>query len=415
MIKKKNFISDFSDTIIDKFIKLSSPYLCGISDILSDDKYIYIVQEYCDDGNLNDFLQAGNLKTTKQIQEITQALVYGIAYIHSQGIYHNNIKLENILVQKVEGGDTTFKLSDFGLNNLLIQKDTKLPLPPAANFIPPEFFQDVGIRDQSKTDLWQIGIVCYLLSTGKMPFQGSDLDIVLQLKFSDIEIPDYIEGYERDFLNKVLIKDVSQRMSLYEAMEHPYIKKKEKFEKGEIEVSEKIKEEALMNIHSFSSGNALKKAVLTFLMARATYSEQEAEFVKLFKDLDMNNDQQIDRDELLEGYAKNFPATEKNIKKRIRDIVTSADTDGDHSLNFQEFMFATNKMSKELDEQRLKEVFNQFDKTGSGYIDKSDLKIVLKDPALSSSDFDKMIDDFDNDGEYNYITFIVYNFFIFSQ
>jgi len=301
------------------------------------------------------------------------------------------------LVQKDANNDITFKLSDYGLNSLLISKETKSELICWPRYVPPEFFLDN--KDESKVDYWQIGIIAYFLSTGNFPFEGKDLDIAIQIKYKDIEIPDFIQGEQRDFIEEILTKDVEIRLGDGKAFEHPWIRKSNIQKVTEVEVTDQLQEDALKKICSFATGNAISKKISYFLMNRATYSDKQAEFIKLFKEMDENDDGLIDKEELFARYGAKFPTEEKNAKARLKDMIYQADIDNDGKLNINEFMFITNQEQQKVDDEQLKELWLLFDGNNSGFIDKKDLKIALNDQKMSNADLERMIEEFDQDDD----------------
>mmetsp|Transcript_7962 Transcript_7962/g.7456 ORF Transcript_7962/g.7456 Transcript_7962/m.7456 type:complete len:115 (-) Transcript_7962:387-731(-) len=69
----------------------------------------FTVLEYAPNGDLFDFVRLGNL-TQNDSMKIFEQILDGLEYLHSRGIAHRDIKLENILVDK----DNNAKISDFG-------------------------------------------------------------------------------------------------------------------------------------------------------------------------------------------------------------------------------------------------------------------------------------------------------------
>nr|XP_039257058.1 mitogen-activated protein kinase 17-like [Styela clava] len=79
--------------------------------------YLWFVMEYCDCGDMNDYLldrePIAYLNTIFMLQ-----LADGIAFLHKSNVVHRDLKPENILVRKGKGRDPILKIADFGLSKV---------------------------------------------------------------------------------------------------------------------------------------------------------------------------------------------------------------------------------------------------------------------------------------------------------
>ena len=98
------------------------------------------------------------------------------------------------------------------------------------------------------------------------------------------------------------------------------------------------------------------------------------ELEKAFKELDINKDGKISKDELLKGYKKIMGETAEEV---VEEVFRIADADGSGELEFTEFVVASMNKSKFLTDDKLKAAFEMFDLDGSGAILASELKEVL--------------------------------------
>ena len=126
----------------------------------------YIEMELCD-RSLEDVekpLSAG------RVAEIAFEIAEGLKYAHSKGIIHRDLKPSNVLLRGSKP-----KISDWGLAKVLFESGTTTvtamtPYYAAPEQISPSRFGEVDER----TDVWQLGVLMYELSTGRRPFEGSD-------------------------------------------------------------------------------------------------------------------------------------------------------------------------------------------------------------------------------------------------
>ena len=82
-----------------------------ILETFESDKYILIIMEYISGGNLQNFVKKRRKLTEKTAKILFKQIIEGIQYIHSQGIVHRDIKLENILLDL----NNNIKICDFGV------------------------------------------------------------------------------------------------------------------------------------------------------------------------------------------------------------------------------------------------------------------------------------------------------------
>ncbi|SCU91720.1 LADA_0F11628g1_1 [Lachancea dasiensis] len=133
----------------------------------------FIIMEYCSGGDLYEAIRADLVpKKTKLITHIASQIMDSIEFVHQKGIYHRDVKPENILIG---GSDWTIKLTDWGLATL--DKTSMDRSVGSERYMAPELFEDNLDRDErnepydcSKVDLWAIGIVLLNIVFHKNPF-----------------------------------------------------------------------------------------------------------------------------------------------------------------------------------------------------------------------------------------------------
>ncbi|XP_062264613.1 myosin light chain kinase, smooth muscle [Platichthys flesus] len=153
-----------------------------------------------------------------------QQILEGIAYMHEQNIIHLDLKPENIVCVDTYG--TNIKIIDFGLAGRLDPNTPLKVLHGTAEFVAPEVinYEPVCLA----TDMWSIGVICYILLSGESPFQGASdtetlaLVTAAQWEF-DEESFEEITDEAQNFISSLLNKDTRRRMSCAEALAHPWM------------------------------------------------------------------------------------------------------------------------------------------------------------------------------------------------
>lgn len=212
---------------------VNSPYIAKIYTTFEDDDNIYIVMEYCSQGDLFDF-RPKYLMPLDKVRDIIKQITLALIETHSKGITHRDVKLENILVC----GDDNYKLTDYGLsdNNKVMHTMTG-----TLDYISPDILS--GEYD-NRTDIWSLGVLLYILLYNRMPFHGETDGIIIQ----KIKLGDYKNRLNRndhsiDLLSRMLEVNVDERISLHDILLHPFIKEEEdanKKEKGKRKKKEDI-------------------------------------------------------------------------------------------------------------------------------------------------------------------------------
>ena len=98
---------------------------------------IYIVMEYCNGGELFDYIVSKQHLTERQACRFFQEIINCLEYLHSLNIVHRDIKPENLLLYKIKN-KINLKLIDFGISNCYTM-DKLLSTPcGTASYAPPE-------------------------------------------------------------------------------------------------------------------------------------------------------------------------------------------------------------------------------------------------------------------------------------
>ena len=114
--------------------KLHHKNIIQLYEIMESKKSLYIVMEYCEKGELFDYIVNNGKLSEEESCRLFQQIINGVEYLHEQSIIHRDLKPENILLDN----NINIKISDFGLSTFY-DKNTYLQTPCGTpSYAPPE-------------------------------------------------------------------------------------------------------------------------------------------------------------------------------------------------------------------------------------------------------------------------------------
>lgn len=155
---------------------LSHPNIVSIVDFGEDARLgAFMVMELLDGEPLSVRLRREGKFPVKFACDVIQQIAEALHYIHQKQIVHCDIKPDNILLCPVPGTERRkyqVKLLDFGLARLGVAAGKMSMMIDGT----PEYMAPERIRGQSPVqsmDIYGLGVLCYEMLTGRLPFKGS--------------------------------------------------------------------------------------------------------------------------------------------------------------------------------------------------------------------------------------------------
>ncbi|KAI5612850.1 serine/threonine-protein kinase ULK1 isoform X1, partial [Silurus asotus] len=281
-INKKNLAK--SQTLLGKEIKilkeLKHENIVALHDFQETASSVYLVMEYCNGGDLADYLHSKGTLSEDTIRVFLQQIAGAMRVLQTKGIIHRDLKPQNILLSHPAGrkshtNNTCIKIADFGFarhlqNNMMAATLCGSPmymasiLYPSSACVPDSHVHILTLRRSShqapevimsqnydaKADLWSIGTIVFQCLTGKAPFQASspqDLRLFYEKnKNLSPNIPRETSSHLRHLLLGLLQRNHKDRMDFDEFFKHPFL-----------EASSSMKKSAPVTLTCFpSSGSA---------------------------------------------------------------------------------------------------------------------------------------------------------------
>ena len=378
--KRKNKASDDKEIINEISIlkKLDHPKILKVIDFYSTLKKYYIITEYCPEGELfNEIIKVGKFDEGQAAFIINQILK-AVSYCHKMNIIHRDIKPENIMITNREkNGCLQVKLIDFGTAKIFERGQQENKYVGSSYYMAPEILKR---QYNEKCDLWSIGVILYILLTGRPPFDGNDDEEILEnVKKGVYDKWGYpfpvLSEQSKDLIFKLLQYDPEKRLNAEQALEHPWFKTAEFKKKDKVNsISPELAKELIENMTKYRSDNVLKSAVIAYLIHHITNTEECFEASKLFNKIDINSDGKIEKEELIQGFEKYWGISKEETKEKVDLIFANIDTDFNGFIEYEEFVRAAINPSIFMSQNYLKFAFNYFDRDSSGDITFEEIK-----------------------------------------
>ena len=204
------------------------PNIIRLYNVFENADYMYIIMEYCSGGDLFSYLENRHFRIPEErASTLIHKMSTAVYYMHSFGVAHRDLKPENVLMTSDEE-ESDIRILDFGLSKILGPYEKCDEPYGTLTYCAPEIIID---EPYSKAvDLWSLGIMTYLMVSGKLPFNSEDEnEIARQVVYDE---PDYIKNPIwknitpecKDFIQRLLEKDQNKRMTIKELLEHKWIK-----------------------------------------------------------------------------------------------------------------------------------------------------------------------------------------------
>ncbi|XP_053473713.1 serine/threonine-protein kinase/endoribonuclease IRE1-like isoform X1 [Ictalurus furcatus] len=199
--------------------KLEHKNIVKYLDLTEDQDFDYLCLQLCE-YNFEEYKKDLDQDTLKKV---TQEVLIGLQALHNAGIIHRDIKPSNILID-VEGNT---RLADFGVSRMLNQGTNTVHTLSAdtPGWEAMEILNrkaDSTCRYKTSTDIQVAGMLAYyILSGGNHPF-GTGSEIEENIRKGNYQLDKITDVEAKDLIEKMIAREPQTRLSVKEAVEHPY-------------------------------------------------------------------------------------------------------------------------------------------------------------------------------------------------
>ena len=167
------------------------------------------------------------------INYVAYQILKGLEYMHRCKIAHMDLKPQNLVVDEY----LNIKIIDFSISinyKKITKKTIILPIFGTNFYMSTEVLRGdkINVKDLNKVDLYSLGVILYNMAFGCYPYglkRGMERQYDEILKNIEEQKLEFEESFKYsplflDFLSKLLKKNIDERISLHEALNHPWIK-----------------------------------------------------------------------------------------------------------------------------------------------------------------------------------------------
>ena len=199
---------------------LHHPNIVTIFDYGRDGDLAYIVMEYAQGITLGKYIKQNGAMSLETFLPIAVQILKGIGEAHKLGLIHRDIKPANIMLCELEGEKNFVKILDFGLAKLAKGDDDvtkEHQLVGSASYMSPEQIL-TGVSD-TRTDVYALGVMFYLMLAGRKPFVGPNDNVILYKHVNEAAAPlkTVVEESQNvpdalcEVIDQCLVKDPAKR------------------------------------------------------------------------------------------------------------------------------------------------------------------------------------------------------------
>lgn len=378
------------------FLGMDHPHVARLVDVYQSPDRLELVMECMNGGELFSRVQKQKRFSEKAAATAAWQILLATNYIHSHGVVHRDIKLENFLYESDESEH--LKLIDFGFSKIW-KPNTKMKLSCGTlAYVAPE------VLDQSytsKCDLWSIGVTIFILLFGYMPFSGNEDKQISNIKAGAFTKKEdkwkLVTDDAKDFILKLLVVNVEKRMSAEEALQHKWIVSRESH-------SNPLTVDIVDALVDFGKISNFRRACMS-MMAWSLTNEERAKVRDAFIKMDEDNSGAIKVWEF-KKVMKEMCHMKDEEAGQLFDMI---DTNETHEIHYSEFLAAMVSTRLNMHDDLLKSTFKRFDTDNSGKITVANLKEVLGE-SFGGEAVDKIMKEADltGSGDISYEEWIQY-------
>uniref|UniRef100_A0A8C3XWR5 Death-associated protein kinase 2 n=2 Tax=Chelydra serpentina TaxID=8475 RepID=A0A8C3XWR5_CHESE len=231
-----------------------------LHDVYENRTDVVLILELVSGGELFDFLAQKESLSEEEATRFIKEILDGVNYLHAKKIAHFDLKPENIMLLDKNIPIPHIKVIDFGLAHKIEDGVEFKNIFGTPEFVAPEIvnYEPLGLA----ADMWSIGVITYILLSGASPFLGETkqetLANITAVNYEfDEEFFSHTSDLAKDFIRKLLVKDTRKRLTIQDALTHPWITPVDKQQAL-------VRRESIINLENFKRQYARRRWKLSY-------------------------------------------------------------------------------------------------------------------------------------------------------
>lgn len=240
-IIKRNRLKERAEVLLRREVahheKLRHPNIVRLHTWIKCPSEYFLVMEYCEAGDLLHYLNERGLLLDDEARRLFAQLMDGVRFCHGLGIFHRDLKLENLMLTRggsvggtgdCDGSTISLKIADFGLSDLspigLSETYCGSPLYAAPELL--DGGRERAGYDASRSDVWSCGVILYALLASALPFDAADMRQLYRLVTRAVPhspIPSARGEAAAELVSLLLSREPHERPTAAEARAHRWL------------------------------------------------------------------------------------------------------------------------------------------------------------------------------------------------
>ncbi|XP_063991062.1 obscurin isoform X5 [Diachasmimorpha longicaudata] len=203
--------------------------LLRLHDAYETDGSMTLLMELAGGGELVDSLTRNPFYTEWEVANYIRQILKGLEHMHNESWAHLGLTLGDLLIS--HSGSDDLKIGDFGLARRISYNRLMTLVYGMPEFVAPEVVNGDGVAYAA--DMWSLGIITHILLSGISPFRGiNDRETLTKIKNGNWDFDErwwmHISSEAKDFIKRLLVYTIEDRMDVSEALRHPWLRNLDK-------------------------------------------------------------------------------------------------------------------------------------------------------------------------------------------
>ncbi|XP_046851933.1 testis-specific serine/threonine-protein kinase 3-like [Xenia sp. Carnegie-2017] len=224
-----DYLTKFLPREIQVMKRLRHPNCVCLYEAIETSSRIYLVMDMADNGDLLEHIRSKGALSEEKARGYFRQLIDATAYMHDRDIVHRDLKCENLLLTQLNA----IMISDFGFSRVQAKipdsQKRKLSRTFCGSYAyaPPEILRGIAY-DGTMADIWSLGVVLFTMVCASLPFDDSNLKILLEQVSKRVQFPRkrgaLLTTEVKNLIGRMLTSDVSERIDIEGIRNDPWFR-----------------------------------------------------------------------------------------------------------------------------------------------------------------------------------------------